>query len=71
MKRENDQLVAAARAICLASKDNRLATLTGETERLAPLVHGGRLEKQIVLDRMIQAANAYSLVEDYGLEFIE
>jgi putative DNA primase/helicase len=70
-KREKDQLVAAARAICLASKDNRFATLIGETERLGADVYEGRLDRQAVLDRLIQASTAYGLVEVYGLEYIE
>jgi putative DNA primase/helicase len=70
-KRENDQLVVAARAICLASKDNRLATLICETERLSAVVYEGRLDRQAVVDRLMQAANAYGLVENYGLDYIE
>ena len=67
----NDRLVASARAICLAPKESRLRTLICETERLAAFVYDGCIEKQVALDRLMQAANAYGLVEDYGLDLIQ
>jgi putative DNA primase/helicase len=70
-KSEHDQLVAAARSICLAAQTDRLATFIGEARRLAALVYDGYLDKQLVVDRLLQAADAYGLVEEYGLDLIE